>query len=70
MTDEEIAAMHGLLATYHRNRAKDAVLDVVQKYHVDLAQRFLYEAAQIPRRTAIVERLLEREKQTNQAADK
>jgi hypothetical protein len=70
MTDEEIAAMHGLLAAYHRNRAKEAVLDVVQQYHADLAQRFADEAAQIPRRTAIVERLLEREQQTNRAADK
>jgi hypothetical protein len=70
MTDEEIAAMHGLLAAYHRNRAKEAVLDVVQQYHADLAQRFADEAAQIPRRTAIVERLLEREQQTNHAADK
>jgi hypothetical protein len=70
MTDEEIAAMHGLLAAYHRNRAKEAVLDVVQQYHADLAQRFADEAAQIPRRTAIVERLLEREQQTNRDADK
>jgi hypothetical protein len=70
MTDEEIAAMHGLLAAYHRNRAKEAVLDVVQQYDADLAQRFADEAAQIPRRTAIVERLLEREQQTNHAADK
>jgi hypothetical protein len=46
------------------------VLDVVQQYHADLAQRFADEAAQIPRRTAIVERLLEREQQTNHAADK
>jgi hypothetical protein len=70
MTDEEIVAMHGLLAAYHRNRAKEAVLDVVQQYDADLAQRFADEAAQIPRRTAIVERLLEREQQTNHAADK
>jgi hypothetical protein len=70
MTDEDIAAMHGLLAAYHRNRAKEAVLDVVQQYHVDLAQRLADEAAQIPRRTAIVERLLEREQHMNDPADK
>jgi hypothetical protein len=70
MTIEQIAAMHAMLATYHRNRAKEAVLDVVQRYHVDLAQRFADEAIQIPRRTAIVERLLEREQQTKDAVVK
>jgi hypothetical protein len=43
--------------------AKEAVLDVIQQYHSDLAQRFSDEAALIPRRTAIVERLHERERQ-------
>jgi hypothetical protein len=63
MTDEQLAAMHRLLAEYHRGLAKEAVLDVVQQYHADLAQRFSDEAALIPRRTAIVERLHERERQ-------
>jgi hypothetical protein len=63
MTDEQLAAMHRLLAEYHRGLAKEAVLDVVQQYHSDLAQRFSDEAALIPRRTAIVERLHERERQ-------
>jgi len=63
MTDEQLAAMHRLLAEYHRRLAMDAVLDVVQQYHADLAQRFADEAALIPRRTAIVERLHEREQQ-------
>ena len=63
MTDEQLAAMHRLLAEYHRRLAKEAVLDVVQQYHADLAQRFADEAALIPRRTAIVERLHEREQQ-------
>jgi hypothetical protein len=40
-----------------------AALDVVQQYHSDLAQRLSDEAALIPRRTAIVERLHEREQQ-------
>jgi len=63
MTDDELARMHQLLAEYHRELAKQAVLDVVQQYHSDLAQRLADEAAQIPRRTAIVERLHERERQ-------
>ena len=63
MTDEQLAAMHKLLAEYHRGLAKEAVLDVVQQYHSDLAQRLSDEAALIPRRTAIVDRLHEREQQ-------
>jgi hypothetical protein len=63
MTDEQLAAMHRLLAEYHRKLAKEAVLDVVQQYHTDLAQRLADEAALIPRRTAILERLHEREQQ-------
>jgi hypothetical protein len=38
----------------------------VQHYHADLAQRFADEAAQIPRRTTIRERLHEREQQEKQ----
>ncbi len=63
MTDEQLADMHRLLAEYHRRLAREAVLDVVQQYHSDLAQRLADEAAQIPRRTAIVQRLHEREQQ-------
>ena len=59
---------HKLLAEYHRKRAKAAVLNIVQQYHVDLAQRFADEAAQIPRRTAILERLNEREQQEKMAS--
>jgi hypothetical protein len=66
MTDELLAAMHGVLARYHRSLAKNATLDIVQQYHADLAQRFADEAAQIPRRTAILERLHEREVATRQ----
>ena len=61
MTDELLAAMHGVLARYHRSLAKKATLDIVQQYHTDLAQRFADEASQIPRRTAILERIQERE---------
>ena len=57
MTNEQLAAMHRLLAEYHRNLAKEVALDVVQQYHADLAQRLADEAAQIPRRTAILKRL-------------
>jgi hypothetical protein len=63
MTDEQLAAMHRLLAERHRNRAKEAVLGIVQQYHADLAQRLAEEAALIPGRTAIFERLHEREQQ-------
>ena len=64
MTDEQLAAMHRLLAEYHRRLAKEAILDVVQQYHSDLAQRLRDEAVLIPRRTAIVERIHEREQRT------
>ena len=53
--------MHRLLAEVHCRLAKEAVLDVVQQYHSDLAQRLSDEAVLIPRRTAIAERLRERE---------
>ena len=63
MTDEELADMHRFLAEYHRRLAREAMLDVVQQYHADLAQRFADEAALIPRRTAIAQRLREGEQQ-------
>lgn len=66
MTDEELADMHRFLAEYHRRLAKEAVLDVVQQYHSDLAQRLADEAALIPRRTAIAERLREGERRKMQ----
>jgi hypothetical protein len=47
-----------LLAERHRKLANEAMLDVVQRYHADLAQRLADEAALIPRRTAILERLM------------
>ena len=63
MTDEQLAEMHRFLAEFHRRLAREAALDVVQQYHSDLAQRLADEAALIPRRTAIVRRLHEREQQ-------
>ena len=63
MTDEELADLHRFLAEYHRKLAREAVLDVVQQYHSDLAQRLADEAALIPRRTAIAQRLREGEQQ-------
>jgi len=63
MTDEQLAAMHRFLAEYHRGLAKEAVLDVIEEYHSGLAQQLSDEAALIPRRTAIVERLHELERQ-------
>lgn len=63
MNDDELADLHRFLAEYHRRLAKEAMLDVVQQYHNDLAQRLADEAALIPRRTAIAQRLREGEKQ-------
>lgn len=63
MTNEELADLHRYLAEYHRRLAREAVLDVVQDYHNDLAQRFADEAALIPRRSAIAQRLREGEQQ-------
>ena len=63
MDDEQLADLHRFLAEYHRRLAKEAVLDVVQQYHADLAQRLADEAALIPRRTAIAQRLREGEQQ-------
>jgi hypothetical protein len=47
MDDEQLADMHRFLAEYHRRLAKEAILDVVQQYHSDLAQRLADEAALI-----------------------
>jgi hypothetical protein len=69
MTDEQLAAMHRLLAEYHRTRAEEAVLDIVQQYHADLAQRLAAEAAQIPRRAVILKRLHERENRSQNVLD-
>jgi hypothetical protein len=69
MTDEELAAIYRLLAEHHRNLAKEAVLDVVQQYHTDLAQRLADEAALIPKRTAISERLRDRKQQSMEKRD-
>ena len=63
MDDEQLADLHRFLAEYHRRLAKEAVLDVMQQYHSDLAQRLADEAALIPRRTAIAQRLREGEQQ-------
>jgi hypothetical protein len=69
MTDDHLAAMHRLLAEYHRNLAREAVLDIVQQYHADLAQRLADEASQIPRRTVILARLHDREQQDIEYGD-
>ncbi|MDE5452622.1 hypothetical protein GWE18_06990 [Bradyrhizobium sp. CSA112] len=61
MDEEQLADLHRFLAEYHRRLAKEAVLDVVQQYHSDLAQRLADEAALIPRRRAIAQRLREGE---------
>ncbi len=62
-TYEQVAEMHSLLVEYHRELAKGVQLDIVRDYHVDLAQRFADEAAQIPCRAATLARFNEREKQ-------
>ena len=61
MDDEQLADLHRFLADHHRRLAKEAMLDVVQHYHADLAQRLADEAALISRRTAIAQRLREGE---------
>jgi hypothetical protein len=61
MDDEQLADLHKFLAEHHRKLAREAVLDVVQQYHADLAQRLADEAALIARRTAIAQRLREGE---------
>jgi len=61
MEDEELADLHKFLADHHRKLAREAVLDVVQQYHADLAQRLADESALIARRTAIAQRLREGE---------
>jgi hypothetical protein len=66
MNDDELADLHKFLAEHHRRLAKDAVLDVVQQYHSDLAQRLADEAALIYRRTAIAQRLREGEQKKRQ----
>ena len=63
MTNEQLATMHRLLANYHRKLATEAVLDVVQQSYANLARRLADEAVLVPRRTAIMERLYEREQQ-------
>ena len=47
MDDEQLADLQRFLAEHHRRLAKEAVLDVVQQYHADLAQRLADEAALI-----------------------
>ncbi|WOH46825.1 hypothetical protein [Bradyrhizobium sp. sBnM-33] len=69
MDDEQLADLHKFLAEYHRRLAKEAVLDVVQQYHSDLAQRLADEAALIPRRTAIAQRLREGEQRLRDAEE-
>jgi hypothetical protein len=61
MEDDQLADLHKFLADHHRKLAREAVLDVVQQYHADLAQRLADEAALISRRTAIAQRLREGE---------
>ena len=61
MDEDQLADLHRFLAEHHRKLAKEAVLDVVQRYHADLAQRLADEAALISRRTAIAQRLREGE---------
>lgn len=61
MDDQQLADLHRFLAEHHRALGKEAVLDVVQRYHADLAQRLADEAALIARRTSIAQRLREGE---------
>jgi 2-oxo-4-hydroxy-4-carboxy--5-ureidoimidazoline (OHCU) decarboxylase len=67
---EQVAEMHSMLAEYHRELAKEARLDIVRDYHVDLAQRLADEATQIPRRAATLARFHELEKQVTRELDR
>jgi 2-oxo-4-hydroxy-4-carboxy--5-ureidoimidazoline (OHCU) decarboxylase len=67
---EQVAEMHSMLAEYHRELAKEARLDIVRDYHVDLAQRLADEATQIPRRAATLARFHELEKQVTRELGK
>ena len=67
---EQVAELHSMLAEYHRKLAKEARLDIVRDYHVDLAQRLADEATQIPRRAATLARFHEREKQVTRELGK
>ena len=69
MEDEELADLHKFLADHHRKLAREAVLDVVQQYHADLAQRLADEAALISRRTAIAQRLREGEQRQREEVE-
>src|SRR5882757_4298676 len=60
----QLTTRRGVTRRDTRQSTKEAVLDVVQQYHADLAQRLADEAALIPRRTAIVERLYDLEQQS------
>ena len=70
MDDEQLADLHKFLAEHHRKLAREAVLDVVQQYHSDLAQRLADEAALISRRTAIAQRLREGEQRKKDEMDR
>lgn len=59
MTDDEAVAMHMALATYHAEIVKKSILDIVKTYHADLAEALKLEAIQIPKRSAVHERLRE-----------
>jgi len=65
---EQVAEMHSMLAEYHRKLAREARLDIVHDYHVDLAQRLADEATQIPRRAATLARFHETRKTSNSGA--
>ena len=70
MDDEQLADLHKFLAEHHRKLAREAVLDVVQQYHADLAQRLADESALIARRTAIAQRLREGEQRKKDEMDR
>ena len=70
MDDEQLADLHRFLAEHHRKLAREAVLDVVQQYHADLAQRLADESALIYRRTAIAQRLREGEQRKKDEMDR
>jgi len=60
---EQVAEMHSMLAEYHRKLAREARLDIVHDYHVDLAQRLQMRRLRFHARAATLARFHELEKQ-------
>jgi len=68
MNDEHLAAMHKLLAEYHRKLAKQQCSTLCNNITSILRSDLRMRLPRYPRRTAILERLNEREQQEKMAS--